>query len=80
MYQTSLDQFQQLFDKSMDIAEKATFTNKRVNNIIDSMTYTCYRYINRGLYVSDKTSFKLIVLFKVLLTAGMKVLHIVLQL
>jgi dynein heavy chain len=70
MYQTSLDQFQQLFDKSMDVAEKAALASKRVNNIIDSMTFITYRYINRGLYERDKTSFKLIVAFKILLTAN----------
>ena len=70
MYQTSLDQFQQLFDKAMEIAEKANLASKRVNNIIDSMTYVTYRYINRGLYERDKTSFKLIVTFKILMTAG----------
>ena len=70
MYQTSLDQFQILFDKSMDIAEKASFANKRVSNIIDSMTYIVYRYISRGLYERDKTSFKLIVTFKILSVAN----------
>lgn len=70
MYQTSLDQFQVLFDRSMEIAEKAGLASKRVNNIIDSMTYITYRYVNRGLYERDKTSFKLILLFKILLTAG----------
>ena len=70
MYQTSLDQFQVLFDKSMDVAEKANFANKRVNFIIEAMTYIVYRYINRGLYERDKTSFKLIVAFKTLVTAG----------
>jgi dynein heavy chain len=70
MYQTSLDQFQHLFDKSMDVAEKANFTNKRVNNIIDAMTYICYRYISRGIYERDKVSFKLILTFKILQIAG----------
>jgi dynein heavy chain len=70
MYQTSLDQFQLLFDKSMEVSEKANLASKRVNNIIDSMTYITYRYINRGLYERDKISFKLIVAFKILLTAG----------
>jgi dynein heavy chain len=70
MYQTSLDQFQTLFDKSMEIAEKANLASKRVNNIIDSMTYLTYRYINRGLYEKDKISFKLMVTFKILITAG----------
>ena len=48
MYQTSLDQFQEQFDKSMDVAEKANLASKRVNNIIDAMTYITYRYIDRG--------------------------------
>ena len=34
------------------------------------MTLLTYRYINRGLYEKDKTSFKLIVTFKILLTAS----------
>jgi dynein heavy chain, axonemal len=70
MYQTSLDQFQTLFERSMDVAEKANLPSKRVNNIVESMTYIIYRYINRGLYERDKVSFKLIVLLKILLTAG----------
>ena len=70
MYQTSLDQFQMEFDKSMDLAEKASLPSKRVTNIIESMTYVVYRYINRGLYERDKTSFKLIIMFKILITAG----------
>ena len=70
MYQTSLDQFQELFDKSMDIAEKAALATKRVNNIIDSMTYITYRYINRGIYERDKLSYILIVIFKILVTAN----------
>ena len=70
MYQTSLDQFQLLFDKSMDVAEKASLANKRVGYIIDAMTYLTYRYINRGLYEKDKVSFKLILAFKILVTAG----------
>jgi dynein heavy chain len=52
--QTSLDQFQTLFDKSMDVAEKASLPSKRVNNIVEAMTYLVYRYINRGLYERDK--------------------------
>jgi len=70
MYQTSLAQFQMSFDKSMDTSEKASLASKRVNNIIDAMTYITYRYISRGLYEQDKISFKLIILFKILATAG----------
>ena len=49
MYQTSLAQFIELFMKSMDVAEKASLAVRRVANIIDSMTYIVYRYINKGL-------------------------------
>ena len=70
MYQTSLDQFQMQFDKSMDMADKASLPSKRVTNIIETMTYVIYRYINRGLYETDKTSFKVIILFKILSVAG----------
>jgi len=70
MYQTSLDQFQILFDKSMDNAEKASLASKRVAHIIDEMTYSIYRYVDRGLYTRDKASFKLMLLLKILITSG----------
>ena len=69
MYQTSLDQFQGIFDSSMDISEKSPQPPKRVHNIVDTMTYITYRYIKRGLYESDKMSFKLILAFKILIAA-----------
>jgi dynein heavy chain len=65
-----LTSFRSFFDKSMDLAEKASLASKRVNNIIDSLTFISYRYINRGLYEKDKISFKLILLFKILIAAG----------
>ena len=70
MYQTSLSQFQELFNKSMDVAEKAGLASKRVNNVLDALTYLVYRYVNRGLYERDKLSFKLIVTMKMLVTAN----------
>eukprot|EP00956_Cyclotella_meneghiniana_P038749 scaffold159492_cov26-Cyclotella_meneghiniana.AAC.1 len=54
MYQTSLNQFLELFMGSMDKADKATLASKRVSNIIETMTYMTYRYVNRGLYEQDK--------------------------
>ena len=70
MYQTSLSQFLGLFMESMDKAEKATLSSKRVVNIIESMTYIVYRYVNRGLYEADKLTFVLLVTMKILITAG----------
>lgn len=70
MYQTSLAQFLQLFNDSMDKAEKAALASKRVFNIIETMTYLIYRYINRGLYEADKLTFVVLVTMKILITAN----------
>ena len=69
MYQTSLAQFLDLFMGSMDKAEKASLASKRVANIIETMTYITYRYVNRGLYESDKLTFILLVTMKILVAA-----------
>jgi len=71
MYQTSLAQFTELFMKSMDVAEKAALASKRVQNIIDAMTYIVYRYVNKGLYERDKLLFVFIVAVKIMVTAGL---------
>ncbi|KAG9402276.1 hypothetical protein AC1031_006904 [Aphanomyces cochlioides] len=68
MYQTSLDQFLHLFKKSMDLAERASLSSKRVNHIIESMTYLVYRFVNRGIYEKDKLAFVLVVALKILVT------------
>lgn len=69
MYQTSLVQFLDIFMGSMEKAEKATLASKRVSNIIDTMTYMTYRYVNRGLYESDKLTFVLLIALKILVAA-----------
>eukprot|EP00937_MAST-01D_sp_MAST-1D-sp2_P000194 g194.t1 len=69
MYQISLDQFLALFMKSMDDAEKAALASKRVENISRTMTYSTYRYVNRGLYERDKLAFLMILTLKILITA-----------
>lgn len=71
MYQTSLNQFLELFMKSMDVAEKAALASKRVQSIINTMTYMVYRYINRGIYEKDKLTFVLLLTMKILVTAGL---------
>jgi dynein heavy chain len=71
MYQTSLLQFLEIFMGSMDKAEKASLASKRVTNIIDTMTYMTYRYVNRGLYESDKLTFTLLVALKILVASQM---------
>ena len=71
MYQTSLVQFLEIFMGSMEKAEKASLASKRVTNIIDTMTYMTYRYINRGLYEADKLTFILLVALKILVASQM---------
>jgi len=70
MYQTSLTQFLELFVGSIEKAEKAALASKRVSNIIETMTYVTYRYVNRGLYEQDKLTFVLLVTLRILVTAG----------
>ncbi|KAJ8610701.1 hypothetical protein CTAYLR_005659 [Chrysophaeum taylorii] len=69
MYQTSLAQFQALFGASMDHAERAPLASKRVANVVETMTYTVYRAISRGLYEQDRLSFKLLMLFRIMINA-----------
>jgi dynein heavy chain, axonemal len=70
MYQTSLDQFQHIFDKALDLAEKSSLPSKRIYHVIDSVTFHIYRYINRGLYQQHKIIFQLFIAFKILLSSS----------
>lgn len=45
MYQTSLAQFNELYEKSIDASEKASMPSKRIANIIEHMTYDIYLYM-----------------------------------
>ena len=71
MYQVSLKQFLQLFVQSMDDADTSKLLTKRVENIIETMTYIVYRYINRGLYEKDRLIFVFIVTMKILITSDL---------
>jgi len=70
MYQTSLQQFMSLFVKSMEEEHSArnNSVQKRVNNVIEALTYLVYRYVNRGLYERDKLTFVMIITIKILVT------------
>jgi dynein heavy chain, axonemal len=58
-------------NNSMDKAEKASLASKRVANIIETMTYVVYRYVNCGLYEKHKLIFVLLVTMKTLITASL---------
>jgi len=70
MYNTSLNQFLGLFDISIDKSEKAQLPNKRVENIVNYLTYCVYRYCNRGLFERDKRTFVLMIVLKIMVTAN----------
>ncbi|GAB1603179.1 hypothetical protein Ahia01_000598400 [Argonauta hians] len=65
MYQTSLEQFLQLFDMSMERSAKSPITQKRIQNIIQCMTYEIYKYSVRSLYATDKMTFTLLLTLKI---------------
>merc|ERR1719214_477891 len=70
MYNCSLLQFLEQFDFSIRESEKCQPTSKRVDKIIQFLTYQVYRYMNRGLFERDKMMFKLMVTLKIMVIAG----------
>ena len=68
MYNSSLNQFLQLYHHSIDTAPEATMPAKGVENITRELTYNVYRYVNRGLFKKDKQTYLLMVCFKILIT------------
>merc|ERR1719174_3508335 len=68
MYNCSLLQFLLNFEKSVTHSEKCQPTSKRVDKIIDFLTYQVYRYMNRGLFVRDQMMFKLLFTLNIMKT------------
>ncbi|GFR42148.1 hypothetical protein Agub_g3000 [Astrephomene gubernaculifera] len=70
MYQTSLAQFNQLYELAIDRSERANMPSKRIHNIIEYMTYEIYLYVQRGLFERHKIIFALMLTNKVLVSAS----------
>lgn len=70
MYQTSLKQFLGLFDLSMAKSVKSPITGKRINNIIEYLTFEVFRYTARGLYENDKFLFTILMTLKIEIAGG----------
>ncbi|KAI8924469.1 dynein heavy chain and region D6 of dynein motor-domain-containing protein, partial [Entophlyctis helioformis] len=65
MYQTSLKQFLQLFDESMEKSAPSPIPSKRIQNIIEYCTFRAFSYITRGLYEIHKIIFVLLLALKI---------------
>jgi dynein heavy chain len=65
MYQTSLKQFLQLFDESMELGAPSPIPSKRIQNIIEYCTFRSFSYIARGLYEIHKVIFILLLAIKI---------------
>ena len=62
MYQTSLAQFVELYEASIDQSERAVLAARRAHNIVEHLTWEAYLYVQRGLFERHKIIFALIML------------------
>ncbi|CAF1560401.1 unnamed protein product, partial [Adineta ricciae] len=70
MYQTSLKQFLGLFEIGREKAQPSPITVKRIQNIIESLTYEVWKYTSRGLYERDKNLYTLLLALKIDMQKG----------
>ncbi|KAH9599603.1 Dynein heavy chain [Trypanosoma melophagium] len=70
MYQTSLVQFDGIFDSSIQRSEHHPVTSRRIQCIIDYLTMAVFKYIIRMLFSKHKLLFVLLMACKIQMKAG----------
>ena len=70
MYQTSLRQIMTLFDNSVKKSKSSQNLQKRINNILDYLTRSIWKYTNRSLYEKHKFLFTLLMALKIDMNMG----------
>ena len=70
MYQTSLKQFLSIFDNSVMNSKPTHVVSKRLENIIDFLTKSVWKYTRRGLYEQHKFLFTLLLALKIDMQKG----------
>eukprot|EP00304_Pavlova_gyrans_P007309 CAMPEP_0206033414 /NCGR_PEP_ID=MMETSP1466-20131121/638_1 /ASSEMBLY_ACC=CAM_ASM_001126 /TAXON_ID=44452 /ORGANISM="Pavlova gyrans, Strain CCMP608" /LENGTH=2403 /DNA_ID=CAMNT_0053407607 /DNA_START=23 /DNA_END=7231 /DNA_ORIENTATION=+ len=76
MYQFSLGAFNFIFSKALDKADTVDaeqvrdVLKERCNNLLDSVTYTCFSYVTRGLFERHRLIFSSLLTMKVLQAHG----------
>ena len=65
LYQFSLKAFSVVFHKAIERATPSEELKQRVENLIDSITYSVFMYTSRGLFEKDKLTFTSQVTFQV---------------
>ncbi|XP_014229978.1 dynein beta chain, ciliary-like [Trichogramma pretiosum] len=70
LYQFSLKAFTVVFQNAIRFAVKADKIDKRIENLIDSITYLVFVYTSRGLFEADKLTFLCQMAIQVLLQSG----------
>ncbi|XP_043925657.1 dynein axonemal heavy chain 9 [Protopterus annectens] len=67
MYQFSLKAFSVVFQKAVQKASPDENLKQRVENLIDSITFSVFQYTTRGLFECDKLTYTAQVTFQILL-------------
>ena len=65
MYQTSLKQFLEIFQMSMDKSQPSPINTKRIASIIDFLTFEAFKYTQTGFYECDKIMFTVLLALKI---------------